>query len=436
MKILLCVIHAALCEMACAQMTWVNVAAPITSSACYDSARDRLVVPSWPLTYEFDGSVWSAIQASGGAYIMAYDRARGRTVGIYPGGTEEWNGTSWSLVPTSPPMVGYYSGGQWPLMTFHSGRGRIVALSPTYSPFTRLELYDWDGTTWTHIPSYSPLPIPNPLPGASDYLYGGFTYDAVRDRLVVCGRRYMAGSHVIWSAETWEWDSINGWVAFGSSGPTDESHLWFDEHRGVVLRATNTTPTSTVLRWDSSQGWLPVGTLSNAPAYYNGGAYDSRRNRYYYGTAATSLAAITDLNPAQYSFHGGPCAAPSPPTLTLSQPWTRAWLGNTLQVAVANLPLSIGFLGMGFSDQQYGTTPLPLHLAAYGMPGCVLHVAPDASELLVGTNNMATKQIPIPNDLALLGVTFWQQALGVAPGVNPAGLLTSASMRGTLGKAY
>lgn len=436
MKVLVGVLQSLLCFALHAQMTWSPLLPPSGGSQCYDSVRDRLVVSSWPLTHEFDGTNWTTLAAAGGGPLMAFDRVRGRTVAIGPTVTEEWDGGAWTVLATAPPMV-VYPGSVF--VCFHAGRGRVVALSPTYVPsfpLCRLELYEWDGTSWVHIPAWSPLVINNNLPGASDWNYYGLAYDARRDKLVVFGRYYFLAGQYVEEAATWEWDAVNGWVSFGVSGPADYSHLWFDEHRGVVLRATVTAAASTVLRWDSAQGWLPIATLLGIPPNGGFGAYDSNRNRYYISTFASSLVAITDLNPAQYAFHGPACAVSNPPGLGLSQPWTRAWLGSVLQVTATDLPQSIGFLATGLSDLQYGSTPLPLNLASYGMPGCVLHVAPDATTMLVGANNTATQQIPIPNDLSLLGVAFWQQVLALAPGANPTGMLTSPSMRGTVGRAY
>ena len=179
-----------------------------------------------------------------------------------------------------------------------------------------------------------------------------------------------------------------------------------------------------------------MGVLNNLPLYYNGGAYDSLRNRWYFGTSPNNLAFVTDTNPSTFASHGAACANPNPPTLMLTQSWTRAWIGDTLEVTVGFLPLSMAFLAMGFSDQTYGATPLPLNLANYGMPGCQLHVAPDATRFAIGANNATNFQLAIPNSQSLLGVTFGQQVLAPFPGANPADALTSASIRGTVGRAF
>jgi hypothetical protein len=105
-------------------------------------------------------------------------------------------------------------------------------------------------------------------------------------------------------------------------------------------------------------------------------------------------------------------------------------------VIATNLPQSIAILAMGFNDQQYSGSPLPLDLAQYGIPGCALRVAPEATALLIGTGGSASHQIPIPPRTALIGVPFWQQVLALAPGANPTGMLTSASWRGTVGRKY
>jgi len=122
--------------------------------------------------------------------------------------------------------------------------------------------------------------------------------------------------------------------------------------------------------------------------------------------------------------------------LGLTEPWTRPWSGETLSVDATSLPLSIAVLATGFSDQTYSGTPLPLSLAPFGMPQCYLRVAPDVTQWAAGTGGTATFQILIPSTPALVGLAFWQQAFALAPGANPAGLLVSDSMSGTVGRSH
>jgi hypothetical protein len=367
---------------------------------------------------------------------MAFDEQRARTVALNAGITSEWDGQSWVKTNASPPYAGTDDA-----MTFHRGRGRIMALSPDGPPYpTRsLQLYEWDGATWSLIPSQSPLIITNHGPGQSDWRYHGMVYDEARDKVLVFGRSWQAsGTQGAFYATTWEWDAIIGWVQYPDSGPAGmvRHGVWFDSHRGVPMRVSWSSPTAQVSRWDASLGWLAVNSLTNLPGVYWGKAYDSTRNRLYYGDSPNTMVYLSDTNPALYVPHGDVCPSPGFPTLSLSQPWSRAWIGTTFEVTASSLLQSTAILAMGFSDQMTGSTVLPLDLSGYGLTGCFLRVAPDATALGVGANGSATFQIPIPNSQSLVGTNFWQQVLAPVPGVNAAGMLTSASMRGSVGRAY
>jgi hypothetical protein len=147
------------------------------------------------------------------------------------------------------------------------------------------------------------------------------------------------------------------------------------------------------------------------------------------------LGWIEDQLPAPYEPVNRSCpASSSPPELDLTQPWTRPWLGDTLSVTARSLPLSVGLLVMGFSDQQFGGNTLPYPLDVHGMPNCFLSVAPDATLLAVGSGGAATFALAIPNLPPLLGTQFWQQVFAPAPGANAAGMLASGSHRGRVGQ--
>lgn len=425
----------------CAQFTWGSLPAPGINTMAYDSVRDRIVMPNGATTLEYDGAAWTTLAGAGGSNVgacMVYDPVRQRTVALEAGtlATLEWDGSSWTSGAALPFFNLYPSDAR---LVFHRGRGKVIALTPMqlHFPVVQLEMYEWDGMSWTHIPSLSPFVISLSATGAYTS-YGPCAYDSRRDKVIVFGSNWVVNGVPHLHASTWEWDPINDWVTYADSGPIDLNRLWFDEQRGAAVRLNMASPSSTLLRWDSGQGWIPIANLSSLPltVYGPSSAYDSARNRFYYPESTTALAYLSDVHPASYTAHGSGCLGAQSPALGLTFPWTRAWLGSTLDLTAGGLPLSSGLLAMGFSDQSYGATPLPLDLSSYGMPGCMLRVAPDATALLVGANNTVSWQIPIPNQQSLLGIPFWQQVLAPAPGVNPAGMVTSASMRGTVGQAY
>ncbi|MCC7062147.1 MAG: hypothetical protein IT456_05035 [Planctomycetes bacterium] len=422
-------------DSAACQVVSSNLLSPLTNNMVYDSVRDRLIVPDggFGITHEFDGTNWIQVVGLGGTPLMAFDEQREQVVAVGPGMTMEWDGQSWISINSAPPYARFDD-----LITYHRGRGRVISLSPDgVAPQPRLlQLYEWDGMAWTLIPSQSPLIITNNSPGQSDWTYHAMVYDEARDKVIVFGRSWhSSGTQSAAYATTWEWDPITGWVQYPDSGPLGAT-LWFDSHRGVPLRLSWSPPTAQILRWDPAVGWIAVNTLTNLPLIYAGTAYDRIRNRFYYGDSPTTMVYLSDANPALYVPHGDVCPSPGFPQIGLEQPWSRAWIGATLQVTAFSLLQSNAVLTMGFSDQISGATVLPLDLSGYGLTGCFLRVAPDATAFGVATNARATFQIPIPSSQSLVGTNFWQQVLAPVPGVNPAGLLMSASMRGSVGRAY
>jgi hypothetical protein len=93
-------------------------------------------------------------------------------------------------------------------------------------------------------------------------------------------------------------------------------------------------------------------------------------------------------------------------------PQDTPFVGTELQVLVRNLPLDICLMTMGW--QSY---PAPLSLGALGMPGCSQHAALDGAALLIGQSGVAVWRLPIPDQAALVGVRFYNQALVLDPAV-------------------
>ena len=214
--------------------------------------------------------------------------------------------------------------------------------------------------------------------------------------------------------------------------------MWYDAHRGAVLRADVSGGSMAILEWVSGTGWRIVRNLSGAPALISFGAYDIVRNRIYMGPSGTGrgVGFLADLAPASFEPHGLPCGTAVTCTLNLTHSWTRAWRGQVLSLDAGALPLSIAMLAMGFTDQAFAGSALPLDLSPFGMTGCTLNVAAEATALSVGTGGVANFQIPVPNVPGLVGSRFWVQAFAPVPGSNPAGVLTSASWVGTVGFAF
>lgn len=154
---------------------------------------------------------------------------------------------------------------------------------------------------------------------------------------------------------------------------------------------------------------------------------------------ATSLATIhveIRVAPglaAQTATFGAGCGTTWSPTLT---PVSMPQLGTMFLMEVDALPttptLTIG--AIGFANGSYGGLPLPLDLAAAGMPGCNLWIAPEPVLFpAVGTGGTSLWGLAMPASLETIGLAFYAQAFAVAPGANAAGLLASNACSAVVG---
>jgi hypothetical protein len=86
-------------------------------------------------------------------------------------------------------------------------------------------------------------------------------------------------------------------------------------------------------------------------------------------------------------------------------------IGAALQITVTNLPANVALLLLGFSNTSSSFGPLPLDLAAFGMPGCTAHTSSDALVFLVGGGGTAAFTLSIPGVAAFIGTRLYEQAL-------------------------
>jgi hypothetical protein len=276
--------------------------------------------------------------------------------------------------------------------------------------------------------------------------YISAAYDARRDKLVLFGTRtvLIGGSNLTNLQPTvWEWDSANGWVNPTVTGAPAfyAAILFFDSQRGVLTALTGYP--RAVSEWDGGSSWRTLTPLNSPPPTMGFGGsigHDPVRGMSFvtfHGTTATgSPQAYVTVNPARFEALGSGCpGSAGEPTLRLTDNWTRAWLGRTLSVDLANLPSpSTGFVAIGWSNTNAGAISLPLPLAPFGMPGCFARVATDDIRAVAGGNGTATLTMPVPISNALVGVVLYQQGFPLDPLANAAGLAASNSVRITIGR--
>lgn len=319
---------------------------------------------------------------------LVYDSQRGRTVlfgggdasgGGFFGDTWEWDGAVW----TNPAPVVSPAARAWHSMTYDSVRGRTV-LFGGYNGSQLGDTWEWDGSTWTQV-------ITSAAPPAQSS--GAIAYDATSRRVVL-----FAGSYG-WPTgltDTWHYDGTN-W------------YLW--------------TPSGTVPPPQYLHRMISVPSLGGVLVY---GAYGngwSLLNDTWLYVAPGVTASFAPFGTGCLGSGGVPALAAASGQLP--------WIGSTFTMNFTNLPnpgvgVMIGFLGLS-------AFPVPIPLAAIGMPGCSALIDPLIGAGLSTSGGTASLLFPIPSSLPLEGMHFFVQGVVLDLGVNPAGMTVTNAGDATIG---
>ena len=424
----------ALAVAAHCQMQWTQgTASPTTGSgwvAAYDSARDRVVAYAGGQTWEFDGTSWArsfpAVSPLFLADAMGYDAGRQRTV-MYSGfvrETWEWDGQNWTLAGTNGPYLSPST------LVYHAGRGTVLHFGayPPGGPFIPPDLWEWDGATWRLIPVTS-----RPPDAGGSIVYSTYAYDMERDVLVVFGANQstIGPPYAVGLPVTWEWDVIRGWQQVTAGGPASIYRLMqYDASRRTQVVGVQLSSSSEVWERTETGSWVRLSTVMPTQGISGPFVYDSRRRHSVLANWDGTTWFYTPVNPAQYNlYHAGCPGSLGVPTLTIAQPWTLAWLGDSLVVRLGNLPQSIGLLMIALRSSPFGV----VDLGPFGMPGCSLTVVPDADVLGFGSGGAVDFALAIPNQAALLGRPFFQQGAVLDPAANAFGVTMSDARQGIVG---
>jgi hypothetical protein len=99
-------------------------------------------------------------------------------------------------------------------------------------------------------------------------------------------------------------------------------------------------------------------------------------------------------------------------------------------IDIRNLPPNqLALLVFGGSRSDWWGTPLPLSLAALGMPGCELLVAPEQSLGFPSGSGTAVSNFTVPLSAALAAQHLYLQVLFDQPGLNAAGIGASRALQ-------
>ncbi|HEX6811193.1 MAG TPA: hypothetical protein VF384_06200 [Planctomycetota bacterium] len=439
-------------SVASAQITWNSIpAAPNTGAMAFDTWRQRLVSVGNGSTYEFDGTAWTQIPGAGSPYAIgwiAFDSVQGRTlVGAFMPGPPDlinvwaWDGVSWTSSLPQPTFL--FNLGH---VTSHPEMGLVFTYQDPL--VSGLALYSWNGAWLTLLPTGMQLPPTRAGIHNNYYIYHSMTSEPTTGKLVLFGRTEFMGSGIPIATEaiTWEWDAVNGWANLGSSGTLaggvfSVTTIWFDAHRGKVMRLDTYPGGHNAFMRTATGGWAAFPLQAPSTGLVFGVGSDPYLNRFY-GVGLLGLGYYADVYPAKLEVHGLSCppSTTNPFWIWLTQPSSRPWIGGTLSVDIgatwSPLPTPFAFLATGFGDQTFQGVPLPISLASIGMPSCTLNIDPAVTAAVPVSGGVGTATLPIPMSMGLVGVQFFQQAFAVWPGANPLNLLATPSNRYTIGRSH
>jgi hypothetical protein len=256
-------------------------------------------------------------------------------------------------------------------MAYDEGRGRIVLFGGLDQGFLA-DTWEYDGANWTRITTAQTPPA---------RYEPALVYDRARARTVLFGG-YGNQGHL---GDVWEYDGA-GWTQRNAgAGPSRRAaHMAaYDSSRRTVVLFGGEDSTSTMV----SDTWT-YGPVQQA-------------QWLTFGSGCAGSLGAPALQPA-----GG--ALP--------------WLGGPFTLEVLPVPAGTVVLPfLGLSRTTAAGQPLPRDLGAFGLPGCVLRVAPDAVFVAIANGTAARYPLALPPAPALLGTIYWAQALVVDPAANLAG---------------
>jgi hypothetical protein len=104
-----------------------------------------------------------------------------------------------------------------------------------------------------------------------------------------------------------------------------------------------------------------------------------------------------------------------------------------LNTDLANVPLGLGLVGLGFSKTASGALPLPFDLSIIGMTGCNLLADPVVTEVVAGAGPTVPWSFAIPPIPSLLGFVLFAQGFVFDPAANAFGFTATNGARIKLG---
>ena len=204
------------------------------------------------------------------AHAQAYNGNFGQT--IFHGGrtatnatlgdTWTFNGSAWNQVFTVPTPPNRFNH----VMATHEASGSTIMFGGTNSSNILFnDVWLWNGFSWTQLP-----------PGPPALHSAAMSYDSIRHKIVLFG----GTNNSTVSADTYEWDPVNGWVAVFAPGPKGRyGHaMAFDPASGNTVMSggfDGSTISDETWEYDGTR-WRLRSTQGPPPATDMAMAYDQR----------------------------------------------------------------------------------------------------------------------------------------------------------------
>jgi hypothetical protein len=300
-----------------------------------------------------------------------------------------WDGIDWSqITPATMPPARSGHGLAWDELR------DVLVLFGGADGTTRLDdVWEWDGTDWLHVP---PAPYNGAAygPAARDQMV--MAYDPYAERVMVSGGETDTGCAI----DAWTWDGI-AWLRL--------------------------LPTNGTLPSGRRGAQLVFDTAANQLRLHGGGCGAQFSAELW----SFQLPAF-----ARSDSFGAGCAGSNGVPMLSVVGGTLPVLGATLDFAYDNGPTILGItpiMSVGFDDESFQGLPLPLPLAALGLPGCTLYHSGEVSESFVATPTASqfTWSLSLPNNAGFLGQEFFFQGLHLElpPAANWAALSNAVGIR-------
>lgn len=417
-------------------------------SAEGDSAVQRWNGAQWqPVGPAIEGVASDITVVEGGDLLVS---------GFFPaqtgGGSEpllRWDGLQWtpiwnwlpgspSVVAASPdatlfaglsnlngPAVVSFDGNQWSEvgtgvtgrvfgLAFFANGDLVVGVYPS-SASQSATCLRWDGVSWSAFgPDLPALPdVARKLVARADGRV------VVSMEIPNVGGRVLVGDGSSWTQLGGVFDNLVDDLVTMPSGDVVAAGR-FEQIGGAAIAG--------LARWDGS-AWSAVADAANGPISRvgvtgNGELHVAGEFTRLGTQLSAGIGRAVTSCPANSASYGNGCLGPAGPVVlaALDSPW----VGANYRVRAYGMPAnSVAVHATGLAQATVALPPL----LPQSLPGCQLLTSAEVLGLALPNGGIAEPRLQLPNDVALVGRTFYQQVLAVQIGVG-GDLLTVSSSNG------